>query len=154
MLDTHILIPYNVRVGELQEDVVLHPIRMRVVLCLGEGELTTREIQARMPDVPQATLYRAINRLIEAKRIDVVEHRKRGGATERVYRLTSVPRTGTAAVRSDVITLTPDAAAMLAAELETVLNRARAASANGGTPHNVSYSVMSHVAPMPREDLP
>lgn len=151
MLDTYILIPYNVRVGELQADVVLHPIRMRVVLALGSGELTTREIQAWMPDVPQATLYRAINRLLEAKRIEVAQHRKRGGATERVYRLTSTHRAGAPAVRRDVIELTAEAAEQLAAEMAALVDRAVSASAKGGTPFTVSYAVIAQAAQSPGE---
>lgn len=151
LLDPFISIPYNVAVGELQADVVLHPVRMRVVLALGSGELTTREIQAWMPDVAQATLYRAINRLLHAKRIEVADHRKRGGATERVYRLVPTHRAGAPAVRRDVVTLTAEAAAQLATDMAAVVDRAIAASAAGGTPFTVSYSVIPQAVDSPGE---
>lgn len=40
-----------------------------------------------MPHVAQASLYRAIARLVDAGIIAVVERRQRGGAMERVYRV-------------------------------------------------------------------
>ena len=122
---------------------------MRVVLSLATGELTTREIQAKMPDVPQATLYRAINRLLHAKRIDVVENRKRGGATERVYRLAPGHRGVTSAVRNEIIALSPEAAEKLATDLAAIVNRAVAESEPGGHAISVSYSVLSSATPAP-----
>ncbi len=77
--------------GEMTATVLLHPTRMRVVLALGAEELTTKEIHSRLPDVAQASLYRAITRLEAAGVIDVIEHRKRGGAVERVYRVATMP---------------------------------------------------------------
>lgn len=66
--------------------MLLHPLRMRVVLVLGADALTTKQIHQRLPDVAQASLYRAIARLVDAGVIVVVERRRRGGALERVYR--------------------------------------------------------------------
>lgn len=77
--------------GDLQAHVLLHPVRMRVVLALGASELTTKQIQAQLPDVAQASLYRAIARLADAGVLDVVARRKRGGALERVYKVRRVP---------------------------------------------------------------
>ncbi|WP_366479588.1 hypothetical protein [Demequina sp.] len=62
-------------------------MRMRVVLALGVDDLTTKELRTRMPDVAQASLYRAITRLVDAGIIAVVKRRQRGGAMERVYRV-------------------------------------------------------------------
>jgi len=64
---------------------------MRVVLALGTDDLTTKQLRKRMPDVAQASLYRAIARLLEAGIIAVVEHRQRGGAMERVFRVVKAP---------------------------------------------------------------
>lgn len=91
-------------VGDLQAHVLLHPIRMRVVLALGTEELTTKQIHAMLPDVAQASLYRAVARLVEAGVISVVDRRKRGGAVERVYRVVDAPHTpGEGASPSDVV---------------------------------------------------
>ncbi len=69
---------------------------MRVVLALGTDDMTTKQIQERLPDVAQATLYRAVSRLVDAEIIEVVERRKRGGAMERVYRAAVTPEALTA----------------------------------------------------------
>ena len=64
---------------------------MRVVLALGSDDLTTKQLRKSMPDVAQASLYRAIARLVDAGMIAVVERRQRGGAMERVYRVVNAP---------------------------------------------------------------
>jgi len=71
--------------------VLLHPVRMRVVLALGSEDLTTKQLRKRIPDVAQASLYRAIARLVNVGIIAVVERRQRGGAMERVYRVVIPP---------------------------------------------------------------
>ena len=83
-------------VGNLQAHVLLHPVRMRVVLVLGTDDLTTKQIHERMPDVAQASLYRAVSRLVDAEIIAVVERHPRGGAMERVYRVAVSPEDATA----------------------------------------------------------
>jgi hypothetical protein len=64
---------------------------MRVVLALGSENLTTKQLRKRLPDVAQASLYRAIARLVDVGIVAVVEHRQRGGAMERVYRVAQGP---------------------------------------------------------------
>ena len=66
---------------------------MRVVLALGSDDLTTKQLRGHLPDVAQASLYRAIGRLVEAGIIAVVDRRQRGGAMERVYRVVQSPDT-------------------------------------------------------------
>ncbi|MFW7414058.1 helix-turn-helix domain-containing protein [Demequina sp. SO4-18] len=67
--------------------LLLHPVRMRIVIALSAQELTTRHMQELMPDVPQASLYRAISQLAAADIIKVVSEERRGGAMERTYRI-------------------------------------------------------------------
>lgn len=54
---------------------------------MGSEDLTTKQLRKRLPDVAQASLYRAIARLVDGGIIAVVERRQRGGAMERVYRV-------------------------------------------------------------------
>jgi len=61
------------------------------VLALGADDLTTKQLRKRMPDVAQASLYRAVARLVDAGIIAVVERRQRGGAMERVFRVVKAP---------------------------------------------------------------
>lgn len=56
-----------------------------MVMALGDDHLTTKQVHARLPDVAQASLYRAMTRLVDAGVIEVVERRRKGGAIERVY---------------------------------------------------------------------
>lgn len=71
---------------ESKADVLLHPVRLRIVQALlPHRELTAQEIGKILSDVPQATLYRHLNKLLEAGFIEVVHERPVGGAIERVY---------------------------------------------------------------------
>ncbi|WP_083672406.1 helix-turn-helix domain-containing protein [Micromonospora sp. CB01531] len=49
--------------------------------------MTTHDLVALLPDIPQATLYRHLATLVKAGLIEVVEERKIRGAVERVYAL-------------------------------------------------------------------
>ena len=76
-------------------DVVLHPVRMRIVQAfLGGRELTTGDLRTEISDVPSATLYRQVAALSQGGVLDVVNQRRIRGAVERTYRL----RTGAAHV--------------------------------------------------------
>jgi DNA-binding transcriptional ArsR family regulator len=68
-------------------DLVLHPVRLRIVQSIGAGEVTTAALAAKLPDVPQATLYRHVSRLVEGGLLESVAERRVRGATERTYRL-------------------------------------------------------------------
>jgi Helix-turn-helix domain len=71
-------------------DVVLHPVRMRIVQAfLGERELTTSDLRAAIPDVATATLYRQVAALAHGGVLDVVGENRVRGAVERTYRLRS-----------------------------------------------------------------
>jgi DNA-binding transcriptional ArsR family regulator len=69
-------------------DLLLHPIRLRVVHALAGGrELTTAELCARMPEVAKVSMYRHVALLAEAGFLEVAgEHRVRN-VVERRYRL-------------------------------------------------------------------
>ncbi|GGQ45662.1 DNA-binding transcriptional ArsR family regulator [Actinomadura coerulea] len=68
-------------------ELALHPVRIRVLRAVGGGRRSPREIARLLPDVPQATLYRHLAALAKGRLLEVVEERKVGGATERVYAL-------------------------------------------------------------------
>lgn len=74
--------------AERTEDLILHPIRMRLLVLFGtEPRLTSQQLAERLPDVPPATLYRHIKRLTTAGVLAVVEQRQVRGAQEKVYAL-------------------------------------------------------------------
>jgi DNA-binding transcriptional ArsR family regulator len=68
-------------------DLLIHPIRLRIVRVLWQKQQTIAEIAASLPDVPQATLYRHVNKLAHSGILAIVaEHRVRG-TVEKVYSL-------------------------------------------------------------------
>ena len=71
--------------SERVSELVLHPLRMRIIMAIAGRQLTTRQLAAVLDDVPQATLYRHINRLSEGGVLSVVAQRRVRGAVEKVY---------------------------------------------------------------------
>ena len=71
-------------------DALLHPVRLRIVKALlGDRALTTTELRAELEDIPVASLYRHIGRLLNEGVIQVVAERRISGAVERTYTLRS-----------------------------------------------------------------
>ncbi|PVZ03946.1 helix-turn-helix domain-containing protein [Actinomycetospora cinnamomea] len=69
-------------------DLLMHPVRMRIVRALlGDRTRTTAQLHHELPDVPAATLYRQIARLVEGEALEVVAERRIRGAVERTYAL-------------------------------------------------------------------
>jgi hypothetical protein len=67
-------------------DLLLHPVRLRIVEAfLGDRALTTSELAAELADVPGASLYRHVARLVNAGVLAVVAERRVRGALERTY---------------------------------------------------------------------
>ncbi|HZL54236.1 MAG TPA: helix-turn-helix domain-containing protein [Solirubrobacteraceae bacterium] len=79
-------------------DLLLHPVRLRIVEAfLGDRALTTGQLRAELPQVPPASLYRHVARLVSAGVLAVVAQRRVRGALERTY----VLRTSAATVPLD-----------------------------------------------------
>jgi hypothetical protein len=79
-------------------DLLLHPVRLRIVQAfLGDRALRTSELRAELPDVPPASLYRHVARLVDGGVLAVVAERRVRGALERTY----VLRTSAATVSVD-----------------------------------------------------
>lgn len=70
---------------QIDTDLFLHPVRMRIIQHLSKGAATVHELKEWMVDVPQATLYRHLNRLTKNKIIHIVDERKIRGAIEKTY---------------------------------------------------------------------
>jgi DNA-binding transcriptional ArsR family regulator len=73
--------------GSPKSDILLHPVRLRIVLAMSGTRLTPAGLSERLPDVPQASLYRHIARLADAGVLEVVDERKVRGVRERTYAL-------------------------------------------------------------------
>lgn len=69
-------------------DVIMHPVRLRIIQQLGDDRrVTTSDLRNALPDVAQATLYRHVAALVEAGLIAVVDERRIRGAIERTFAL-------------------------------------------------------------------
>ena len=67
-------------------DLLLHPVRLRIVEAfLGDRALTTSALAAELADVPPASLYRHVARLVNAGVLAIVAERRVRGALERTY---------------------------------------------------------------------
>jgi Helix-turn-helix domain len=87
-------------------ELLLHPVRLRIVQAfLGDRPLTTAQLSAELSDVPAASLYRHVGRLVRAGVLQVVSERRARGAVERTYML-----------RVPAATVPPDELASMTAE--------------------------------------
>ena len=68
-------------------DLVLHPVRMKIIQQIGGRSMTTTQLREALPEVRQATLYRHVAALLDADILTVVEERQVRGAIERTLAL-------------------------------------------------------------------
>jgi DNA-binding transcriptional ArsR family regulator len=68
-------------------DLILHPIRLRILTRLSGQRMTVQQIARALPDVPQATLYRQVKTLADGGLLVVVEENQVRGTVEKVYGL-------------------------------------------------------------------
>lgn len=73
---------------ESAADLILHPVRMRVIQLLGSGKhATAQQLAEALPDVPPATLYRHLSKLLQGGILEVVSQRQVRGTQEKTYGL-------------------------------------------------------------------
>ncbi|HEV7690821.1 MAG TPA: helix-turn-helix domain-containing protein [Hyphomonadaceae bacterium] len=71
-------------------ELLLHPVRLRLVHAMrAGGALTTSGLCEALPDVPKATVYRQVERLVDGGVFEVESVRQVRGALERRFRLVS-----------------------------------------------------------------
>lgn len=69
-------------------DLLLHPVRLRIVKALlGDRAMTTKQLAAELPDIPAGSIYRHVARLTDASVLQVVAERRVRAITERTYAL-------------------------------------------------------------------
>lgn len=86
-------------------DLLLHPVRLRIVQSLMNRPMTATEVKERLGDVAQATLYRHINQLEAGGLIEIVDERQVRGGVERTFRVVE----GAASLgESDLAGVSPD----------------------------------------------
>ena len=68
-------------------DLILHPIRMRILMALAGRQASAGQLAKTLPDVPQATLYRHLKSLAEGGVVRVVAENPVRGTLEKIYAL-------------------------------------------------------------------
>jgi DNA-binding transcriptional ArsR family regulator len=72
-------------------DLIIHPIRLRILQLLSREPLTIRKLDQLMPDVAKSSLYRHIRKLLDAGFIEIAETHPVKGTPENSYRLLQAP---------------------------------------------------------------
>jgi DNA-binding transcriptional ArsR family regulator len=72
-------------IKESTVDVILHPVRMRIIQSLINQQITVQQIKDLLPDIPQASLYRHIKKLVDAEVIHIIDEIPNRGTVEKVY---------------------------------------------------------------------
>jgi DNA-binding transcriptional ArsR family regulator len=85
-------------------NLIIHPVRFRILQTLAVEPLTTQEIAEKLPSVPKSSIYRHLKVLLEGKVVGVAEARLVKGIQERTYQLVQRPYLGP----DDMSGLTPD----------------------------------------------
>jgi len=68
-------------------ELIIHPVRLRVLRLLGDREMTVEEMHRHLGDVPIATLYRHVNTLTENHMLQVAGQQRKRGTIEKRYAL-------------------------------------------------------------------
>jgi DNA-binding transcriptional ArsR family regulator len=68
-------------------ELILHPVRLKILQVLaGDRVLSTRQLAQLLPDVAQATLYRQVQKLLQAGILAIDSEQPSRGTIERFYR--------------------------------------------------------------------
>lgn len=70
-----------------KSDLILHPVRFRIMRLLHRQPSTTQELAEQLPDVAKSSLYRHLKLLLEATAVSVASVRLVNGIQEKVYQL-------------------------------------------------------------------
>lgn len=68
-------------------DLILHPVRFRILETLVGETLTTQEMAERLPRVPKSSIYRHLRTLLDGGMIAIDGTRPVRGVVEKAYRL-------------------------------------------------------------------
>lgn len=72
-------------------DLLLHPIRLQIITAISNQQMTAKELGDAIPDVPQTTLYRHINALVDGGVLKIVGETQIRGTVERTYAVAALP---------------------------------------------------------------
>ena len=72
-------------------ELILHPVRFRIMQTIDGKILTTQEIADQISDVPKSSIYRQLKILLDGDMIAVAETRLVNGIQEKTYQLAQKP---------------------------------------------------------------
>ena len=72
-------------------ELIIHPVRLRILQSLSSSALTTQQISDSLPDVPASSIYRHLKLLLDGGIVEVVDTRLVKGIQEKVYGLAVAP---------------------------------------------------------------
>jgi len=72
-------------------ELIIHPVRFRIMRTLAEEPLTTAQIAERMPDTPKSSIYRHLKLLLAGEAIALADTRLINGIQEKTYQLAKRP---------------------------------------------------------------
>ena len=73
--------------GDPVAELLLHPVRLRIVQAIVGRRMTATEVKRVLGDVAQATLYRHLKQLHDGGLLEIVDERQVRGGLERTYRV-------------------------------------------------------------------
>ena len=73
-------------------DLIIHPVRLKILQTLTEGPMTTQEISEVLNDIPTSSIYRHLKLLLDGDMVEVAETRPVKGIQEKIYRLAKAPK--------------------------------------------------------------
>lgn len=72
-------------------DLIIHPVRLRIMQALGNQAMTTLEITNHLPDVPKSSMYRHLKLLLNGGLVEISETKMVNGIEEKTYRTCAPP---------------------------------------------------------------
>jgi DNA-binding transcriptional ArsR family regulator len=75
-------------------DLIMHPLRLRIMQALSRENLTTQAIAELLPDAAVSSIYRHLKLLLEGGMIEVAETELVQGIQQKTYRLAQSPHLG------------------------------------------------------------
>ena len=72
-------------------ELILHPVRFRILQTIDGGTLTTQQISDQLADIPKSSIYRQLKILLDGDMITVAETKLVNGIQEKTYQLAQKP---------------------------------------------------------------
>ena len=75
-------------------DLIIHPVRLRILQAIGTDKVNTQTIADRLPDIPKSSIYRHLKLLLSGDFVVVAETEAVRGTVEKFYQLAQRPYLG------------------------------------------------------------